>query len=191
MTKKNLISLIENDKWMMDILHTVRRVALPDWWIGAGFVRSKVWDTLHGYKTRTPLPDIDVVYLDRSEYGSGEEQGLMTQKTFYYLNKLKKLRPDVNWSVTNETNANVQYGVKPYKTTEDALEQWTETATCIGVKLDSKNNVLLAAPRGIEDLVNLVLRPSSGIYKDLKIFNERIKEKEWLKKWPKLKIIID
>jgi hypothetical protein len=30
-------------------------INLPDWWVCAGFVRSKIWDTLQGFKERTPI----------------------------------------------------------------------------------------------------------------------------------------
>ena len=64
--KERLINEISKDKWMMDILRSVRDLNLPDCWIGAGFVRNKAWDFLHEYSQRTPLSDIDVVFLDRT-----------------------------------------------------------------------------------------------------------------------------
>lgn len=66
MTKKDILKLIEKDPWMMKVLDTVQQLNLPDWWIGAGFVRSKVWDYLHGYTVRTHLPDIDVIYFEKN-----------------------------------------------------------------------------------------------------------------------------
>ena len=178
MKEKDIINLIGKDKWMMKVLKIVRSLDLPDWWIGAGFVRGKVWDTLHGYKKRTPLPDIDVIYFDKSDFSSETE----------YEEVLKKQMPEVRWSVTNQARMHVFHNDKPYHNSEDALSKWVETATCIGVKL--KNSKLyLAAPWGIDDLVSLKLRPTK-FYKDKpEVFYERIKEKEWLKKWPKLKIL--
>lgn len=49
---------------MMEILKTVSQLDLPDWWVCAGFVRSKIWDTVHGFNTRTPLSEVDVIYYD-------------------------------------------------------------------------------------------------------------------------------
>lgn len=40
--KKELIDIIQNDGWMIDILKTVRNLDLNDCWIGAGFVRNKI-----------------------------------------------------------------------------------------------------------------------------------------------------
>jgi len=191
MTQQDIISLIEKDEWMMNILQVVKKLNLPDWWIGAGFIRSKVWDTLHGYKQRTPLPDIDVIYLDKNDFSEEDAQKETTEMEILYEQKLNKQLPKINWSVTNQARMHLFYNDKPYETAESALSQWVETATCIGVRLDSNNNVILAIPRGIDDLVNLVLRPTPGVYKDTSAFYERIEKKNWLKKWPKLKVVID
>ena len=62
-TKKNILNIIKKDKEMMRILKIVNELDLPDWWIGAGFVRNKVFDYLHGYERRTKLNDVDIIYF--------------------------------------------------------------------------------------------------------------------------------
>ena len=179
MKEKDILSLIKKDKWMMKVLKIVRSLDLPDWWIGAGFVRGKVWDILHGYKKRTPLPDIDVVYFDKSDFSSETE----------YEEVLKKQMPEVKWSVKNQARMHLFHNHKSYKDSKEALSYWVETATCVGVRLNKNNKVILTAPWGIEDLVTLILRPTPGTDKNSGSFNIRIREKKWLKKWPKLKIL--
>ena len=63
--EKELTEIIESDILMIDILKIVRGLELNDCWIGAGFVRNKVWDEKHGMK-RTELNDVDVIYFDKS-----------------------------------------------------------------------------------------------------------------------------
>jgi hypothetical protein len=175
---------------MMEVLRTVKRLNLPNWWIGAGFVRSKVWDTLHGYNQRTPLPDIDAIYFNRDDFSDKEAQWETTNQEIVYERKLKEVMPSVHWSVTNQARMHLFHHDNPYQSSEEALSRWVETATCIGARLDENNHVVLATPRGIEDLVNLILRPTPGVSADTKTFYERIEKKEWLKKWPKLKVVI-
>ncbi len=182
MDKNDIIRLIENDEWMMDLLIKVRSLNLPDWWIGAGFVRSKVWDTLHEYKKRTIIPDIDVIYLDKID--SSEK----TEKEFE--KKLADLDSSINWSVKNQARMHLRHNHKPYKNSEEALSYWVETATCVGARIDNEDKITLTTPRGIDDLVSLVLRPTPDFQKDLKTFHDRYTQKEWLKKWPKLKVVI-
>ncbi|MBI2621508.1 MAG: nucleotidyltransferase family protein [Candidatus Levybacteria bacterium] len=177
---------------MMDVLRAVEKLNLPDWWIGAGFVRSKVWDYSHKYKKRTPLPDVDLIYFDPNDFSEKEANSFSTKAENRFqkiLNKQKELC--VKWSVTNQARMHLYHHRLPYKNSQEALSEWAETATCIGVRL--KNGKLeLAAPHGIGDLVNLKVRRIPN-YKnkyrfDPMVFERRVKEKRWLEKWPRLKI---
>ena len=189
MNKDDIIQLIQNDEWMMNILNTAKILNLPDWYIGAGFVRGKVWDELHNYPKRTPTPDIDVIYLDKNDFTDEEANKESTKTEIVYEQKLRELMPGINWSVTNQARMHLFHNDKPYSSSEEALSQWVETATCIGVRLDEKNNLILSTPRGIDDLVNLILRPISTSKIGKELFYERIEKKQWLKKWPNLKIV--
>jgi len=190
MNEHDILQIIKEDDWMMEILKTARKLDLPDWWIGAGFVRSKVWDTLHKYKTRTPIPDIDVIYFDKNNFSEdGGTINTIKQHEKEDENILKQKLLQINWSVTNQARMHLFHHHKPYNNSTEALSQWVETATCIGVTLDKSGKLILTAPRGIEDLVNLKLRPTPDNKKDPKTFYERINKKEWLKKWPRLQIV--
>lgn len=189
MTKEDVILLIKNDDWMMTVLRTASTLNLPDWYIGAGFIRSKVWDTLHGYSKRTSLPDVDVIYLDKTDFTADETNNESTKAEISYEKRLHELLLDVNWSVTNQARMHLFHHTAPYKSSEEALNEWVETATCIGVRLDKNNQLLLSSPRGIDDLVNLILRPISSSPDKVATFNQRVKDKKWLEKWPKLKVV--
>ncbi len=80
MTKEDILDVIKNDRWMIGILRAVFDLKLPDWWIGAGFVRSKIWDTVHGYTKRTIIPDIDVIYFDPSDFSKEELERRILEK---------------------------------------------------------------------------------------------------------------
>lgn len=183
-----IVRIIEQDEWMMKILKFVEKLNLDDWWIGAGFVRSKVWDTLHDFSKRTLLPDVDVIYMNKNDYQSDESKKESTKMEIFYENKLKEIMPEIKWSVTNQARMHLFHGDGAYKSSVEAMSQWVETATCVGVKLIN-NKIILAAPRGIDDLTNLVLRPINNSEGVKKLFENRIVSKEWLKKWPKLKVV--
>lgn len=193
MTEEDIIDLIKKDKWMMDVLRAAESLHLPDWWIGAGFVRSKVWDFVSGYKKRTPLPDIDIIYFDKSDFSEDETGNFSTKAEDEYQEQLKSLNSSIKWSVTNQARMHLLHKTKPYKNSEEGLSEWSETATCIGVSL-KKEKLELIAPHGIGDLVNLIVRPipkyAEKYRHDPNIFESRMKEKKWLEKWPKLKIVV-
>lgn len=179
MTEQDILNLISRDEWMMKILHVAEKLDLQDWVIGAGFVRNKVWDYLHGYnKPQVDTADIDLVYYDPS----GNDQ-----KADEELSEKLQKETGAKWEVVNEFYAHRWNNLPPYKSTEDALSQWPETVTAIGVRLE-KGKLRLIAPYGIDDLVNLIVRPSPR-FLDIDKVRERVEQKKWLKKWPKLKII--
>ncbi len=60
-------ALLRADHPRMDCLRAARELALPDWALGAGFVRNLIWDHLHHKAEPTPLNDIDLIYLDNAD----------------------------------------------------------------------------------------------------------------------------
>ena len=150
--EEDILSIIGEDRWMMDILETVKGLGLPDWWICAGFVRGKVWDVLHGFECRTVTPDVDVVYYDAYNLLESEEKRLEE--------KLHGLHPGIPWSVKNEARMHEINNLPPYTSAEDAISKFPETATSLGVRMNDDNELILTAPHGIHDLVNFIVRPT-------------------------------
>ncbi|MBO0587649.1 nucleotidyltransferase family protein [Sporosarcina sp. E16_8] len=182
-TEREIIALIQEDKWMMKLLKCAKSLNLPDWWICAGFVRSKIWDVQHGIDERTTIPDIDVIYYDRKSIEKSVEKE--------YEKALIRLLPTVPWSVKNQARMHSIYNISPYSSSVDAISKFPETATALGVKLDVQNNVILTAPHGIEDVVNLRVKPTPsfcGQKEQMKIYEERIREKNWQVVWDKVEI---
>jgi len=183
-SEQDIIQLVKNDEWMMEILHHAKSLHLPDWWVCAGFVRSKIWDTLHEYTERTPMPDVDVIYFDDSNLDEKVEKQLEQ--------KLKSLSSLVPWSVKNEARMHVVNNIPPYSSSTDAISKFPETATALGLTLDEQNNVVLTAPCGIEDVLNLMIKPTPFFEETkerAKIYEERIAKKNWISVWGKVRAI--
>lgn len=173
MNQQQLLDLISTDAWMMEVLRLVRELRLPDSWVGAGFVRGKVWDELSGYRERTPLTDVDVIYYDIDYPEESFEQEAET--------KLRAQGPEVNWSVTNQARMHVVNGEHPYLNTADAIARWPETCTAVAVRLTSEHTLELLAPWGIDDLVNMRVRPTPMFEKKMDEFRARQSKKQWSK----------
>ncbi|GAB3803221.1 nucleotidyltransferase family protein [Virgibacillus kimchii] len=179
--EQDVVELICKDRWMMDILKTVQTLRLPDCWICAGFIRSKVWDVLHHFQERTPLADVDVVYCDKNMPDISEEKRFEEQ--------LLALRPDVPWSVKNEARMHRRNNIEPYTSTLDAVAKFPETATAIAVRLDNKGKLILCAPHGVHDLLNMEIKPTPYFKissERMKIYYERLETKKWKQYWYKL-----
>lgn len=183
-TKEDIQTLIQEDKWMMEILKTAQQLELPDWWICAGFVRSKIWDTLHEYIERTPLADIDVIYFDPNNKEESEEKK--------WEDQLRCLLPNIPWSVKNQARMHKLNNLPPYKSSVDGIANFPETVTAIGVQLDEQNKTVLVAPHGIDDILQMSVNPVPRFAKNndlLKIYEHRVQNKNWLTIWPNVRIV--
>jgi len=160
---------------MIDVLKIVRDLNLNDSWIGAGFVRNKIWDEKHE-KKRTELNDVDVIYFDKTKSAKKYDSQIES--------KLKIVNPNINWSVKNQFRMNLRNGHKQYKDCNEAISFWPETATSIAVRLNFKNKVEYIAPYGLEDLFNLIVRPTPQI--NIDIYKNRVLKKQWGNKWNNL-----
>ncbi len=185
MREEDIINLIRSDAWMMSVLRAARSLRLPDWMLGAGFVRNKVWDELHGYKHKeVPTADIDLIYYDADD---------VDEKTEKEYDEVLKKAFTANWSAKNQARMHVHKGrTKPYKDTEEALADWVETPTAVAVRLEDDDTLTLFAPYGVDDLVNLIVRPTPTDFNrkdNFETYRERIRSKGWKRRWPKLTMI--
>lgn len=180
MNEQDILNLIKGDEWMMGILRKAEEQNLKDWYIGAGFIRNKVWDYLHGFsKEKVDTSDIDLVYFDKD----GNDENADKR-----LSKKLNLETGVIWEVVNEVYAHKWNDLPPYKSIEDAISQWPETVTAIGVTLQN-GELKLICPHGVSDLVNLIIRPCPKFSGGIAVVKERAEKKKWLEKWPKLKFV--
>ncbi|WP_335871473.1 nucleotidyltransferase family protein [Bacillus sp. 2205SS5-2] len=180
-TMIDIENLFERDEEMLKILRAAQSLDLPDWWICAGFVRSKVWDSLHGFQNKTPLPDVDVIYFDTEIVSEHREKVLEEQ--------LRLNLPGIPWSVKNQARMHVKNHSSPYTSANDAMSKFPETATALGVKLDEHDRVKLAAPLGVDDLFSMTIAPTPYFQKTdarMAIYQLRVLKKNWSKTWPKV-----
>ena len=175
--RQELIDIIKASKWRMGVLRIVSDLDLPDWWIGAGFVRNAVWDHFHG-RPMTPLNDIDVIYFDAERPDPRIDEEILME--------LQSRGPKKPWSVHNQALMHERNGHAPYSSSIDALKHWSETATAVAVCLDRQGRLSVAAPHGLDDLLDLVVRPTTP--EQAELVRERAAEKRWLKIWPELKL---
>ncbi|HUH85072.1 MAG TPA: nucleotidyltransferase family protein [Stellaceae bacterium] len=111
---------------MLGILGLVETLDLPDCWVGAGFVRNVIWDALHERPWSASYGDVDVVYFDAGNLSPDRDRRIEVA--------LKRLTPDIPWSVKNQARMHIANGDPPYADTADALRHWPETCTAVALR---------------------------------------------------------
>ncbi len=164
---------------IMRLLAALARQDLPDAWIGAGAIRNAIWDALSGIDTRAPSDDVDAIYFDRTD--TRAERDRLIEEA------LRRDCPDIPWSVKNQARMHERNGDRPYRDSADAIAHWPETATAIAVRAVG-GQIEVLAPHGIDDLIGLVVRPSPAFAFKPEAFRQRLQEKNWQARWPRLRV---
>jgi hypothetical protein len=165
---------------MMRVLEKVEELGLPDCWVGAGFVRNRIWDARGGRAKPDAQSDIDVVYFDT--------MNSLPQRDTAVERQLSGWSQEVVWSVKNQARMHRHNGDRPYLDTEDAIRHWPETATAIAARARG-GQVELIAPYGIFDLLNFIARPTPAFAHKLDIYRARLEAKNWQVRWPRLTVL--
>ncbi len=176
----DLREAIRRQPEIMADLQLVAELRLPQGCIAAGYIRNFVWDVLHGYAERTPLHDVDVLYYDPACLDEEAEK--------VYDARLRERNPRLNWSVKNQARMHLRNGTAPYRSVEDAMRHWPETATAVGARLNAAGEVELITPFGLDDLLSLQVR-QGPYFHDHDVFRKRVNGKDWLRRWPLLKLV--
>lgn len=171
-------ALLRADPLRMACLWAARELALPDWALGAGFVRNLIWDHLHQKAEPTPLNDIDLIYLD-----PGDPEGADEREHEAWL----AVRvPGQHWEVRNQARMHVRQQVPPFASSLEALSHWVEVPTCIGVRLLANDEFEWLAPHGFGHNWSLRVSANPRCRQESRIFIDRIRDKQWQRIWPAL-----
>ncbi|WP_231933564.1 nucleotidyltransferase family protein [Micromonospora coxensis] len=176
------MGVIESDPGAMAVLRATADLGLPDWWIGAGFVRNRVWDAISDLPF-APERDVDVAYFDPDERDPREDERAEA--------RARKALPGVPWEIRNQARMHLRNGDEPYTSALDAMSRWPETATCVAVTLRG-DSVRLMSCHGLADLVGMVVRPSPAFADAAgraKV-RRRVEAKGWQDRWPGLRLEI-
>lgn len=177
----DVAGLVLADPWRRSVLDIVRRQRLPDWAVGAGFIRSAVWDARHGYAAPTPLSDVDVLYFDRTDLSRAREAAIQEALT--------RAEANVPWQVRNQARMHLRNGDRPYVDTTDALRYWLETPTAVAIWIGDGGSASLLAPFGTDDLIEMVCRPTPRGREKLSEYRQRMVEKNWCAHWPLVRVL--
>lgn len=154
------------DRQLCELLRVVEHV-VPGAWLAAGAIRNRIWDERFG-PVGQDLSDVDVAYYDANALDSDAE-----------VTAALRAQHEAPWEAVNQAGVHLWRDVDRFRSAEEGMAAWPETATCVGLRLDG-NVVQLFAPWGIDDLLQGVVRrvhsfpePQWAARQDAKCFHER------------------
>lgn len=168
----------------MAALRAVRSLGLSSWCIGAGSIRSLVWDTLHGFHKPSHIEDVDVAYFDAEAPLDLDAE---------LKERLHRILPALPWEVTNQARVHEWFAdtlgqvVSPLLSLDDGLATWPEYATCVGIYLDADEALKVIAPYGLNDLFELRVQHNPR-RASASTFIHRVSSKKFAERWPQLLI---
>ena len=184
--ERQLEEIVRSTGWLMRALIAASEVDPPDWMIGAGAVRTAVWDRLHGFETRTELADIDLAFFDADDVSADREN--------HVRSLLEAALPDEQWDAKNQASVHLWYpqkfghAVEPLTSTAEGVATWPETATCVGLRLTPDDRLLVEAPYGLDDLLGLVNRRNPTRVSIVE-YERRLVSKRILERWPGVTVL--
>jgi hypothetical protein len=180
-----LVAMVRSSSSLMAALREVRSLGLNSWCIGAGAVRSLVWDALHGYEQPSAMEDVDVVYFDDAAADAEQDADLER--------RLREAMPALRWEVTNQATVHDWFAnhlgqaVPPLRSLEEGVATWPEFATCVGVNLDDQESIGVVAPHGLDDLFAMRVR-HNPLRASVATYRQRVQSKRFGERWPLLSI---
>jgi hypothetical protein len=178
--------IVRSTPWLMDTLAAAREVDAPDWLIGAGAVRTAVWDRLHGFDEPTELADVDLAFFDPGDLSPERDRAVERA--------LHERRPEVSWDAKNQAavhlwySAKFGYEVEPLASTADGVATWPEIAACVGVRLEADDRMTVVAPHGLDDLLGLVHRRNPARVSPDE-YERRLRTKRITERWPRVRVL--
>ncbi len=166
------------------VLDVAAKMEPPDWYLGAGVIAQTVWNLAHGYEATQNIKDCDLAYCDTRDLSYEAEDRIIRRGQLFF-----KGWP-VEVEIRNQARVHLWYEqkfgkpIKPYSSTEEAINTWPTTATSVGVTVDD-GNIRVYAPYGLHDLFAMIVRPNKTLV-TRQVYEA--KASRWAKAWPKLRI---
>ncbi|KQY71043.1 MULTISPECIES: nucleotidyltransferase family protein [unclassified Brevundimonas] len=184
--ESRLVDIVRADPGLMHVLRGIRDQDLPDWRIFSGAVYQSVWNALTGRPAGYGVRDYDVGYFDPDTSWDAEDVVIKRVAAAFD----EPFRSTVE--VRNQARVPIWFPAHfgepydPLSGTDEALERFVAPAFAIGVRLEKDDAVSVAAPLGLDDMFNLVLRPNPnrGVARDWLRVVERARAR-----WPELTVI--
>lgn len=160
---RRLAAIVRADPDLMRLLAAARFLALPQWRLVAGCLYQTVWNVLTGRPRRYGIRDYDLIYFDAADL-SWEAEDVVLRRAAPVLAAC--VGPV---EIRNQARVHLWFQARfgspypPLPSADAALSRYAAFVHAVGVRLEPDDSLSIAAPFGLADLFDLVLRPNLAI----------------------------
>ena len=183
--ERRLIEHVLRCKALLCVMSAAEEMALPNWYLVAGALAQSVWNAALGRPLLDSIKDIDVVYFDSDDLSETTESDRETA----LADRLSHI--GVRIDAKNQARVHLWYekrfgyGLRPYRSTREAIATFPFTATSVG--MTREGGVLrVCAPFGLDDLFNLTVRANRS---QITPETYAAKTKAVRERWPEVTIL--
>ncbi|SEQ50868.1 hypothetical protein SAMN05216548_10577 [Faunimonas pinastri] len=161
--RARLEAIVRADPTLMLLLRTLRSVDLPQWRLAAGCLYQTVWSVLSDVPRGTGIRDYDIVYFDADPSWEAEDRAIRRVG-----DDLKKVGFEGVAEVRNQARVHLWYEERfgaPYAalaSADEALSRYAAIVHAVAVRLGPDDRLDIAAPFGLADLFDMVIRPNEA-----------------------------
>jgi uncharacterized protein len=180
-----LRSILSMSAVFVEALKRARDLSLPSWYLAAGCVAQTVWNARTGRPLEDGIRDYDLPYFDSQNLSwEAEDIAIRAGETaFAGLPCPVEIRNEARVHLWYEQHFGV--ACPPYASTEAAIATFPTTATCVGVRLREDDSWKIFAPRGLSDLLGMVVRPTMAL-SPRHVYEAKVSR--WRRQWPSLTV---
>jgi hypothetical protein len=162
MHRERFEAIIRADPDLMYLLERLRTLRLPQWRLVAGCLYQTVWNCLTGRPRGTGIKDYDLAYYDGDLSWEAEDA---------VIRRLAAVTRDCVGPIEARNQARVhlwfsdRFGVAYPRlaSADEALGYYASATHAVGVRLEDDGTIDLAAPFGLNDVFDMVIRPNYGL----------------------------
>src|SRR5215510_12943205 len=185
MTRDEFLTLALRNPVNVAIADEFARLALPDAWLVSGCLVQTVWNVLTGRAVDHGIADYDVFYFDPDTSWEAEDAVIRELHA-----RLAHLGAKIE--ARNQARVHLWYPDKhglpypPLACSTDGIDRFLTQNTQVGIRRVG-DGYDVYAPRGFDDVANLVARPSPG--SNCSAANYAVKAARWKALGPEITVI--
>jgi uncharacterized protein len=158
--RARLFDIVRANPDLMHVLTTVRDLRLNDWRVFSGAVYQAVWNDITGRPAGYGVKDYDLGYFDPDTSWAAEDVVIKRVAAAFEppFRDIVEVRNQARVHLWFKDRFGEPYDALP--DTDTALTRFVAPAFSIGIRLEHDDAISVAAPFGLEDMFDMVLRPN-------------------------------